>query len=208
MKGLNLYTGIGGNRKLWKDVEVTAVEMNPDIAKIYQDFFPEDTVIVGDAHAYLLEHYKEFDFIWASPPCPTHSRMNTMQVPQGMNPRYPDMKLYQEVLLLKHWFKGKWCVENVVSYYKPLIKPTEIASHYFWSNFFIGFLPKTRRFILRNELEERKKILDFDLSKYNLKNTFEKTILCNCTESEVGLHILNESKRDIQPDLFRRISNG
>jgi DNA (cytosine-5)-methyltransferase 1 len=104
MKGLNLYTGIGGNRKLWKDVEVTAVEMNPDIAKIYQDFFPEDTVIVGDAHAYLLEHYKEFDF-------------------EQYETKYPTMELYQEVILLKHFFEGKYVIENVISYYDPLIKP-------------------------------------------------------------------------------------
>lgn len=64
MKILNLYAGIGGNRKLWGDEhEITAVENDPNIAKIYQEFFPNDTVIVGDAHKYLLEHYKEFDFI-------------------------------------------------------------------------------------------------------------------------------------------------
>jgi DNA (cytosine-5)-methyltransferase 1 len=74
MKVLNLYSGIGGNRKLWQDVEVTAVEHNPDIARIYKDFFPKDTVIVGDAHEWLLKHYSEFDFIWTSPPCPTHSQ--------------------------------------------------------------------------------------------------------------------------------------
>ena len=73
IKVLNLYAGIGGNRKLWKGVEVTAIEINPEIAKIYQDFFPNDKVIITDAHQYLLEHYKEFDFIWSSPPCQTHS---------------------------------------------------------------------------------------------------------------------------------------
>ena len=77
MKVLNLYAGIGGNRKLWGDEhEITAVEYDAKIAKIYQDFFPNDTVIVGDAHQYLLEHYSEFDFIWGSPPCPTHSGCN------------------------------------------------------------------------------------------------------------------------------------
>jgi len=73
MKILNLYCGIGGNRKLWGDEhEITAVEHDPNIAKIYQDFFPNDKMIVGDAHQYLLDHYKEFDFIWSSPPCPSH----------------------------------------------------------------------------------------------------------------------------------------
>ena len=74
MKVLNLYAGIGGNRKLWNGVDCTAVEIEPKIAKIYSDFFPKDKVIVGDAHQYLLEHYDDgWDFIWSSPPCPTHS---------------------------------------------------------------------------------------------------------------------------------------
>jgi len=73
MKILNLYAGIGGNRKLWHhNHQVTAVEFNSDIAKIYQDLFPNDTVVVGDAHQYLLDHYKEFDFVWSSPPCQSH----------------------------------------------------------------------------------------------------------------------------------------
>jgi DNA (cytosine-5)-methyltransferase 1 len=46
MKVLNLYAGIGGNRKLWKDCEVTAVELNPEVAEIYKYFFPEDKIIV------------------------------------------------------------------------------------------------------------------------------------------------------------------
>jgi len=70
IKILNLYAGIGGNRKLWDelgDFEITAVEHNPEIAKIYSDFFPKDKMIVADAHQYLLEHFEEYDFIWSSP---------------------------------------------------------------------------------------------------------------------------------------------
>lgn len=64
MKILNLYAGIGGNRKLWgNDDEITAVEFDEQIAKIYQDNFPNDKVVIGDAHQYLLEHFREFDFI-------------------------------------------------------------------------------------------------------------------------------------------------
>ena len=37
MKILNLYAGIGGNRTLWGDKhEVTAVEINAEIAGIYK----------------------------------------------------------------------------------------------------------------------------------------------------------------------------
>ena len=71
MKILNLYAGIGGNRKLWGNKhKVVAVEIDPKIANIYQDFFPEDKVIIEDAHKYLLEHSHNFDFIWSSPPLP------------------------------------------------------------------------------------------------------------------------------------------
>ena len=189
MKVLNLYAGIGGNRKLWEDVEVTAIEHNENIAKIYQDFFPNDNVIVCDAHKYLLEHYKEFDFIWSSPPCPTHSRFNFINVQQGMDPRYPDMKLYEEIIFLKNWFKGKFCVENVITYYKPLIKPIESNNHYFWTNFYFTSLKNTKRGIRRQEHNFRMQRIGFDLSNYNFDKIFEKQIINNCVEPELGLHI-------------------
>ena len=136
MKVLNIYAGIGGNRKLWpKECEVTAVEWNYDIAKIYQDFFPNDKVVVKvDAHKYLLEHYKEFDFIWSSPPCQSHSITNHFLNAQGYI-RYPEMALWQEIIFLKHFFKGKWVVENVKPYYEPLVIPQYSGRHAFWCNF-------------------------------------------------------------------------
>ena len=119
IKILNLYAGIGGNRKLWKgDIEVTAIENNPKIAKIYQDFFPDDVVIIEDAHEFLLNNFEEYDFIWSSPPCPSHSRMRkTISMGIGAKAIYPDMKLYEEILFLQGYFKGKWVVENVIGYY-------------------------------------------------------------------------------------------
>ena len=42
---LNLYGGIGGNRKLWQNVDVTMVEKEPKIAEIYHHFFPNDKKI-------------------------------------------------------------------------------------------------------------------------------------------------------------------
>ena len=123
IKVLNLYAGIGGNRKLWNNVEVTAIEIDSQIAKIYQDNFPEDKVIIEDAHNYLLEHFSEYEFIWGSPPCQTHSsfRYNLGVKFRGVKPEYPDMRLYQEIILLMHFYKGKYCIENVISYYEPLI---------------------------------------------------------------------------------------
>lgn len=177
MKVLNLYCGIGGNRKLWTDVEVTAVENNEQIANIYKDFFPDDTVIVADAHEYLLNHYKEFDFIWSSPPCQSHSRTNYFLNAQGIV-RYPDMRLYQEILLLQSFYKGLYCIENVKGYYEPLIKPINIGRHYFWANCQIT----------------NKEQPNDDIGKMcgkNQKASKKPLTERNAVNSELGLHILN-----------------
>lgn len=137
MKILNLYAGIGGNRAGWRkydqNIFVTAVEHDPRIAEIYHDNFRQDVVVVGDAHQYLLDHSAEFDFIWSSPPCPTHSRMQIATRHQLK--RYPDMSLYQEIIFLEHQFTGLYVVENVMPYYKPLMPAQQIGRHLFWSNF-------------------------------------------------------------------------
>ena len=140
MKVLNLYAGIGGNRKLWADVEVTAVENNAEIAKIYQDFFPDDKVLVADAHQYLLDHYKEFDFIWSSPPCQTHSRWEKINhFRKDREPKYPDLRLWQEIVFLKELApRGlKWVVENVNPFYDVILPGQKVNRHIFWSNFHI-----------------------------------------------------------------------
>ena len=203
MKVLNLYAGIGGNRKLWTDVEVTAVEYKQEIADIYKDFFPNDTVIVADAHQYLLEHYKEFDFIWSSPPCPTHSGTNHFLNAQGVI-RYPHMGLYQEIILLQTFYKGKYCIENVKSYYEPLIKPQISGRHYFWANFKIPNLKHEKQIgrmngkkidlgaaqfkIRQNNLSK----LGFDLTKYNF--TDKDKLLRNCVVPEIGLCIFDRAR--------------
>jgi len=137
MKILNLYACLGGNRYKWDevtDVDVTAVEWDEELARLYQERFPNDTVIVADAHQYLIDHYKEFDFIWSSPPCPTHSTTNYFLNAQGVI-RYPDMKLYEEIILLDKFYKGKYVVENVIPYYEPLIPAKKRGRHLYWTNF-------------------------------------------------------------------------
>jgi DNA (cytosine-5)-methyltransferase 1 len=146
MKVLNLYACLGGNRLLWDNCEVTAVELDEELARLYQERFPNDKVIVADAHQYLLDHYKEFDFIWSSPPCPTHSRFNySMKTNKVWKMKYPDMKLYQEIIFLDNWFNGKYCVENVIPYYEPLIPAKKRGRHLYWTNF-----------NLPNDINERK----------------------------------------------------
>jgi len=211
IKVLNLYAGIGGNRKLWKNVDVTAVENNTEIAKIYQDFFPEDKVIVADAHQYLLEHYKDFDFIWSSPPCPSHSRFRMLWKSEGKDiknkisgesVKFPDMKLYEEIIFLTHFSpkKTKWVVENVISYYKPLIKPFENESHFFWSNFHINFRKRKTRGIRRNDDKNVKK-WNFDLTPYEMPLRQKQKLLNNLIEPELGLHILEMAFKKPQTTL-------
>lgn len=192
MKILNLYAGIGGNRKLWGDKhDITSVEYNSEIAKVYSDLYPNDKMVIADAHQYLIEHVLDgYEFIWASPPCPSHSRINT----DGNNaPRYPEMSLYQEIIMLSNnWYKGKWCVENVIPYYTPLIPPiTELDRHYFWTNFKIGNI----------EIEKEKPIAfqtgtngryGFNLKGVSVKHD-KRTILRNLVNPKIGLYILNRA---------------
>lgn len=202
VKVLNLYAGIGGNRKLWQNVDVTAVENNSEIAKVYGDFFPNDKVIVADAHQYLLEHFAEFDFIWTSPPCQTNSsfRFNLQVGVRGVKPVYPDLSLYQETIFLKHHFKGKWVVENVNPYYEPLIPGRLLQRHMFWANFYIPDCTFDAENIRAIQIPQLQRLHGFDLSKYKLEN--KRQVLRNCVLSELGLHVFNAALKPKQECLI------
>jgi DNA (cytosine-5)-methyltransferase 1 len=194
LKVLNLYAGIGGNRKLWSDVEVTAVEYNDSIAKVYADLYKQDNVVVGDAHEYLRLHFDEFDFIWSSPPCQTHSsfRQNICVRFRKSEPKFPDMRLYEEVLFLQYNAKCPWVVENVKPYYKPLIPATEIQRHLFWSNFDIPVIEMKKDNLRSAQIDDLQKHHGIDLSGYTLPN--KRQVLRNCVYPEVGKYILDEIK--------------
>lgn len=193
IKVLNGYAGIGGNRKLWKNVEVTAIEYDKEIASIYQELYPDDKVIVQDAREYLLKHYNEFDFIWLSPPCPTHSHIRKeLGVDLGKyEAKYPDMGLYEQIIFLQHFHKGKWVVENVVPYYKPLLPAKKLDRHLFWSNFPLN----EKRFNIErrhhDDLGDFKKNLGVDLDKYKLDSGKKRAIYRNCVDSKLGLFVFD-----------------
>lgn len=196
MEVLNLYAGVLGNAHLWqnKDLNITHVELNPLICDQIKIKRPNDTVLCEDAHQYLLDHYKEYDFIWSSPPCQTHSKM--MKATRHDVVRYADMKLYQEILLLTHFFKGKFCIENVESYYNPLIEPQKIGRHFFWSNFKITSikLPKIKD-VSRANRKQIAEYLGFDYQGQNIYlngNHCPAQILRNCVHPKLGEHILNQ----------------
>jgi DNA (cytosine-5)-methyltransferase 1 len=200
LKVLNLYAGLGGNRKLWEDVSVTSIENDPAIAGVYQELYPKDNLIIGDAHVFLKNYYKDFDFIWSSPPCQKHSKM--MKATRHDVADYPDMRLYEEIIFLQHFYKGIWVVENVIPYYKPLIPPTiMIGRHCFWSNFkitsfemdgILGFITNDNK----KGVDKLKEWLGihFEGNIYYGKNHSPGQVLRNCVHPKLGLHIFNCSQ--------------
>ena len=199
-KILNVYACLGGNRYKWNEVadnlEITAVEWDEELAKLYQERFPNDKVIVADAHQYLLDHYKEFDFIWSSPPCPSHSRFNySMKTNKVWKMKYPDMRLYQEIIFLDNWFEGKYCVENVIPYYEPLIAAKQRGRHLYWTNFNLPNNINERKNpqLSRGKSKDIVKSLcsyhDYDFYKYKGKQDVRK-IARNLVDYEAGKTIL------------------
>lgn len=200
MKILNLHAGIGGNSHKWSDEhEIIAVENEQKIADVYQKLHPTHTVVVGDAYDYLKENFDKFDFVWGSPPCQKHSRM--MKATRHKVADYPDFKLYEVIVFLTHFFKGKWVIENVVPYYKPLIEPTKrIGRHLFWANFEIEAeeVKQPKGFITKANLQGKKEMMDwlgmrFDEVIYYKKNHCPVQILRNCVHPDLGLQILESA---------------
>ncbi len=210
MRILNLYACLGGNRYKWGDEhEITAVELDPELARMYQERFPSDTVIVADAHQYLLDHYNEFDFIWSSPPCPTHSRARFARR-NTTTPEYPNMMLYQEVIFLENWFDGKYVVENVIPYYEPLIQAQKRGRHLYWTNFKLPMDLNERKSSImegKDEVSRWCEFHDYDFRKYKGEQRLDK-IARNLVDYEAGktifetaLGVINNSNTN-QTQLF------
>ena len=192
MKILNLFAGIGGNRLLWNDVlldiDVTAVEFDPEIAKVYAKRYPNDKIIVGDAWDYAANNYDKFDFIWASPPCQTHSRINFSNQNIIVNRSLPDFRLYSLISFLKTFCKNNFVVENVIPYYTPLISPNaKLLRHLFWSNFYISekSFQKSSKLIKNFVISD---FHDFDLTLFkNVKN--KRQVIRNQVDSILAKYI-------------------
>lgn len=190
LRVLNLYACLGGNRLKWNNCEVTAVELDNELATLYQERFPNDKVVVSDAHQYLLDHYKKFDFIWSSPPCPTHSKSRFARR-ETTTPEYPDMKLYQEIIFLENWFDGKWCVENVVPYYQPLIPGKKRGRHLYWTNFNLPNDLNERKVSIMEGKDEVKRwceFHDYNFYQYKGEQRIDK-IARNLVDYQTGLTI-------------------
>jgi DNA (cytosine-5)-methyltransferase 1 len=219
-KVLNLYACLGGNRYKWDevaeeagiDMKVTAVELDPEAARLYQERFPNDTVIVADAHQYLLDHYKEFDFIWTSPPCPSHSRVRISQkTRENFKAIYPSMMLYEEIIFLDNYFDGNYVVENVIPFYEPLIQAKKRGRHLYWTNFNfptdIGERKTNNNMIAKGNVKQLSEFHDYDFKKYKGTQSVQK-MARNLVDYEAGRTIFETAlgiirKKDIaQTELF------
>jgi DNA (cytosine-5)-methyltransferase 1 len=220
-KILNLYACLGGNRYKWDEVaknanieiEVTAVELDEVAAELYQERFPNDKVIIADAHQYLLENFKQFDFIWSSPPCPSHSKVRiTQKTRENFKFLYPDLKLYEEIIFLDNFFYGKYVVENVTPYYEPLVAAQKRGRHLYWTNFTLPNDINERKLdgilcLMENEIDTLSKFHDYDFRKYKGTQRLDK-MARNLVDYEAGrtifetaLGIINK-KESKQIELF------
>jgi len=217
MKILNLYACLGGNRYKWDEVakqanieiEVVAIEYDEELAKLYKERFPNDEVIVTDAHQYLLDNFKNFDFIWSSPPCPSHSRARFARK-NTTKAIFPDLRLYEEILFLENYFDGKYCVENVIPYYEPLIPAQKRGRHLYWTNFTLPNDLKERKSSImesKNEVKKWCEFHDYDFTKYKGSQRLDK-VARNLVDYEAGktifeiaLGIVNK-KQSNQIELF------
>lgn len=136
IKILDLFCGLGGVARGFQtyliengiDFEYHAVDINPRILLAHKIINPYSLTIKRDAYSFTDEELKKYDFIWASPPCETHS------IAILWKKEKPDMRLYE--LISKLYNLGKpFIVENVKPYYNPPIKPTsKVCRHRLWSN--------------------------------------------------------------------------
>jgi len=202
MKILNLYAGIGGNRAKWEGEkhDITAVEINNEIAQEYERLHPTDKVIVADAHSFLRDNHEDYDFIWSSPPCPTHSSIRKAGAKNNQyEEKFPDMNLYEEIIFLKYFFNGNWVVENVNPYYRNdleykksdfLIQPQDRARHVFWSNFTIPEINVPTQHIHQGNNSDWRQYLGLEV-KENWGTVKQRKVLRNAVHPKIGYEVFH-----------------
>ncbi len=196
MEILNLYCGLGGNRSKWGDEhDILACDLDEPILNAYGSIY-NDHLYHGDALELLEMEVNQFDFIWASPPCQTHSRASN-----GSNPKMPNMDLWKCILFLMRYAKRTpWVVENVIPYYNPFIRPShKFGRHYLWTNFAISpfdVRPTKFKGQLFEDMSAGALAEYHSLPLKRIPPGNKRQYLRNMFCGDLGLHILNCSKQN------------
>lgn len=204
MKILNLYAGLGGNRTLWSRIySITAVENNDRRAEIYAKRFPNDEIIVRDVKEFLYTtDLTQFDLIWLSPPCKTHSQMNRFHKGRPKIPRLDEIFGVQIWLERLVKYPGHWVMENVYPEYgiQNLVGCfiVTLDKNVFWSSFPIDrkrFRPiKPGHGSLNNSTtmrEEREKLIqNFMLT--DIEDMISLEEIRNCVDPRIGKYVLEQ----------------
>lgn len=221
MKILNLFAGLGGNRQNWNGHSIISIEINPGVAKLYQELYPDDIVLNMDVFDYLREkenNLKDFDFIWASPPCQSHSHM---QLFTRHNNNYPPIPRLDQTIGLIIWlnkfYNNKFVVENVIPWYGLIdlrfnnIFKVKLDRHIFYSNFKI----QSKKFrsrgseghgkiggLMRMKGSELCNFHNLDISIIDKLKGLQESgndhlkVLRNLCNSELGDYILKQSLKE------------
>jgi len=218
---LNGWAGIGGNtHKLDRNkYNITHVEINQEIAQANQKLHPKDTVIQSDAKQFLVENYQDFDYIWASPPCPSHSSIAKAGAKNGQySAKMPDMSLYSVIIFLDEYFEGDWTVENVKPFYERLdeqerqkadsmqrvIPPAEDSNrHLFWSSHEVPQTSVPRSGFNKKNNEELMDWLGIRVHR-SFETVEKRKVLRNCVHPEIGKAIV-ESRNVRQSSLAEAV---
>lgn len=118
-KGLDLFCGQGGCSRGYANAgfDMTGVDINPQPRYPYR-------FIRADALDYLAEHWREFDFIHASPPCQGYSITKNLKTARS------DHAMLIETTRAALMATGKsYVIENVVG--APLINPLMLCGTMF-----------------------------------------------------------------------------
>jgi len=143
LKILDLFCGIGGVARGFHDYLqehrikylYVAIDIDKHVLKAHKALNPLSNVILRDAYSFSIDELRRYDFVWASPPCETHSIAGIWTRKEKKS---PDFRLYKLILTL-HDANIPFVVENVKPYYNPPIKPTSKANrHRLWSNLSIS----------------------------------------------------------------------
>jgi len=110
--------------------EYVAVDNDRKVLQVHSLLNPHSKTVLEDAWLISDDRLLQYDFVWASPPCESHSVLCWKRKDKPK----PDMRLWWLIRRLRK-LKVPFIVENVRPYYGTILKPTAKAGrHLLWSN--------------------------------------------------------------------------